>query len=192
MGKIEQQLKIKIRKTKINSAIIGTIAVAGILSVGALAPNVLGAIGKKYLRQRKYQLKSSVSRLIVAGYIVLVEVNGKKQLQLTSRGERYAAQLQEGGISVKRPRRWDGKWRILMFDIPEKRRGVRTTVRHTLQALGFKRLQDSVWVHPHDCEDLITLLKVDFSIGKDLLYIIADTIEYDAPLRRHFGLPKDL
>ena len=79
-----------------------------------------------------------------------------------------------------------------MFDIPEKRRGVRTAVRRTLQALDFRRLQDSVWVHPHDCEDLITLLKVDFSIGKDLLYIIADTIEYDAPLRRHFGLPKDL
>lgn len=75
-----------------------------------------------------------------------------------------------------------------MFDIPERRRRVRTRVRQTLTTMGFYRLQDSVWVYPYDCEELIILLKADFKIGKDLLYVIADKVEHDAPLKTHFGL----
>ena len=78
----------------------------------------------------------------------------------------------------------------LFFDIPERRRGTREKIRATLITLGFIRLQDSVWVYPYDCEDLILILKADFKIGKDVLYIIADQIEYDAPLRTYFNLPK--
>ena len=77
---------------------------------------------------------------------------------------------------------------MLIFDIPEKRKSLREKVRTTLVSLGFKRLQDSVWVYPDDCEDLITLLKADFRVGKDLLYLIVDTIENDRVLREYFGI----
>ena len=77
---------------------------------------------------------------------------------------------------------------MLVFDIPERRRAVRTKIRAALISLGFVRLQDSVWVYPYDCEDLITLLKTDFKVGKDVLYVIADRIEFDKPLRILFGL----
>ena len=54
--------------------------------------------------------------------------------------------------------------------------------------IGFVRLQDSVWVYPYDCEDLIVLLKADFKIGKDVLYMIVDEMEGDTHLRKEFGL----
>ena len=54
--------------------------------------------------------------------------------------------------------------------------------------IGFVRLQDSVWVYPYDCEDLITLLKADFRVGKDVLYLIVDSIENDKYLRAEFNL----
>ena len=54
--------------------------------------------------------------------------------------------------------------------------------------IGFLRLKDSVWVYPYDCEDLVTLMKADFKIGKDILYIIAETIENDSWLKKEFGL----
>jgi DNA-binding transcriptional regulator PaaX len=189
MSKLERELKVSIRKSKINSAIISAVAISGTLVLAAVAPNVLSALSKtRYSKQRKYKLKSSLSRLIQAGYLVLVEEGGKKRLRLTVKGEMYAALLGEGKLVPKKPKRWDGKWRILMFDIPERRRRTRTQVRHTLTALGFMRLQDSVWVYPYDCEDLITLLKADFKLGKDLLYVIADKVEFDTPLRAKFKL----
>jgi CRISPR-associated endonuclease Cas2 len=76
----------------------------------------------------------------------------------------------------------------LIFDIKEERKGMRDKIRRTLNTIGFIRLQDSVWVYPYDCEDLIMLLKADFKIGKDLVYIIADSIENDKDLRLAFNL----
>lgn len=189
MGKLEEAVRRKVRRTKINTALIRAAAVVGGVTLAVVAPQVLGALTKsKYFNQRKYQLKSSLSRLINAGYLVLVEEGGKKRVRLTPKGERYAALMGEGKLVPKKPKRWDGKWRLLIFDIPEKRRKTRRQIRTTLVSLGFVRLQDSVWAYPYDCEDLMTLLKADFKIGKEVLYVIVDKLEYDAPLRKKFNL----
>ena len=57
-------------------------------------------------------------------------------------------------------------------------------------AIGFTYLQDSVWVYPYNCEDLIALLKSDFKVGKDLIYIVAEEIEYEKGLLENFKLTK--
>ncbi|OGG64507.1 hypothetical protein A3C94_03355 [Candidatus Kaiserbacteria bacterium RIFCSPHIGHO2_02_FULL_55_17] len=56
---------------------------------------------------------------------------------------------------------------------------------------GFERLQDSVWAYPYDCEDLIALVKAEFRIGADALYLIVEQMEHDKHLREHFHLPLD-
>ncbi len=192
MGEIEAGVRARIRKTKINKAVITTLAVTGGLAVALVAPNVLGALGKLGLinnpRQKRQGVEKSLSRLVRHGYVVLEGREEGKKVRLTEKGERYAAMLGEGKLIPKKPRRWDKKWRMLIFDIPENRRRVRSQIRASLVHMGFYRLQDSVWVYPHDAEDLVTLLKADFKIGKDVLYVVADAIEYDLPLRKHFGL----
>ena len=57
-----------------------------------------------------------------------------------------------------------------------------------LKAIGFLKLQSSVWIYPHDCEDLIQLIKTDFALGREVLYIVAEDVEGDAKLRFHFKL----
>lgn len=189
MGKIEKSLATQIRRTKINSAIIATVAVAGVLAVGAVAPNVLGALGStQFMQKRTQRIKSSFSRLMHAGYIVLEEAHGKKQVRLTKKGEWFAAQIGEGSLIPKKPKHWDGKWRMLIFDIPETRKKSREKIRLTLTTLGFVRLQDSVWVYPYDCEDFINVLKVDLRLGKDVIYVIADRVGNDEHLREQFLL----
>jgi DNA-binding transcriptional regulator PaaX len=187
MGELEKAVRVEIRRTKINKAIIGTVAAAGLLAVVTMAPNAPGAFARLGLvasAQKNQALKRSFSRLVQRGYIEVKDGKAK----LTPKGEKFAALLGEGRLAPKKTKRWDNKWRVLIFDIPEKRKLTRNKVRATLVGLGFVRLQDSVWVYPYDCEDLITLFKVDMKIGKDLLYIIADRIEYDVRLRTHFGL----
>lgn len=191
MGKMEERNTKSIRRTKINVAIIGIVAVAGVIAVVAVAPQLISLFGKsKYLRQRMYQSRSRLSSLITSGYLTVEMKNGKKYVRLTPKGEKFAALIQGGSAPLKKPKRWDGKWRLLIFDIPEQRKRIRGQIRATLVALGFVRLQDSVWVYPYDCEDYMIMLKADLRVGKDVLYIIADQIEYDKPLRRHFNLPQ--
>ena len=55
MGKIEDSVRKKMRRTRINSAIIGTLAVSGGLAITILAPNVLGALGKIGLLPQRRQ-----------------------------------------------------------------------------------------------------------------------------------------
>jgi len=43
-------------------------------------------------------------------------------------------------------------------------------------------------VYPYDCEDIVINFKIDLRVGKDLLYMVVDKMEFDAPLRRRFGL----
>ena len=115
----------------------------------------------------------------------------KDKLELTKKGCVAASRIRTGLIEISKPRKWDGRWRIVIFDISEKRRGLRVRVRHLLKRLGFLRLQDSVWVHPYDCEENRKAFSNTISESVKVLYIIADAVEYDRPMREHFGLPLD-
>lgn len=189
MGKLEKDVQKEIRKTKLNKAIISALALSGALAVAVVAPNVLGALGKvKFLSQRKYAIKTAFSRMIQKGYITLEKRNGVSYARLTPKGEHIATMFHEGALAPKKPKVWDGKWRLLIFDIPEHKRAVRSKIRIALRAIGFVRLQNSVWAYPYDCEDFIILLKADFKIGKEVLYIIADSVENDSALKKLFKL----
>ena len=73
MGALEKSVKVQIRKSKINSSIISAAAVSGGIALAVLAPSLLSTLGRtKYLKQRRYQLKSSFSRLVAAGYIASI------------------------------------------------------------------------------------------------------------------------
>ncbi|MBM3261091.1 CRISPR-associated endonuclease Cas2 [Candidatus Kaiserbacteria bacterium] len=191
MGHMERRVAVEIRRTKINSAIIGTLAIGGMLAIAAVAPNVLGAMGRLGVlnfSQKRQGVKKSLTRLIRKGYVTIQESGGKKCVRLTTKGEKFAALMGEGKLAPKKPKRWDGKWRMLIFDVPEKRKQARRRIREILHSIGFQRLQDSVWVYPYDCEDLVMIMKAELKIGKDVLYVIADAIEHDKVMRSHFDL----
>lgn len=77
---------------------------------------------------------------------------------------------------------------MLTFDIAEMQRSDRTLLREQLKKLGFMRLQQSVWVTPHECEEFVSLLKAEFRFGRQVVYVVAQTIEDDGPLRKYFNL----
>ncbi len=187
MGEIERISKIKGRNVTIQKIVLQTVATAGLLSVAVLAPNMLKVLAQfGFIPKPRFKetVNRSRKRLIDTGLLLYMD----GYLKLTHKGEARLRQLEVSDFQMTIPKRWDGKWRVLIFDISERRRVLRDKVRCTLVAIGFVRLQDSVWVYPYDCEDLITLLKADFKIGKDLLYMMVDSIENDKWLREVFGL----
>jgi hypothetical protein len=188
---LEIDLKREIRNTKVQKAILHSIATAGVLAVAVVAPNALVAMGpalSQYERQRKYRAKKVFFQLVGRGYIALEKTNKGSHAHLTEKGKRAWRQAEITNFEIKKPRRWDKKWRVIIFDIPETRKALRNSVRALLSQFGFVRLQDSVWVYPYDCEELIMLLKVEFRLGKSLLYLVVDRLENDRHLRTGFNL----
>ncbi len=185
MGEIEKRTKKRVRIQNLQNIILGVVDVVGAISMSRMTPaavRILRGTGHEPKKFHKQTIQRSRDRLISNNY--LVYENGF--LRITEKGKRKL--LLERGISERKPKSWDKKWRVLIFDIKEKRKKTREKIRRTLHSIGFIRLQDSVWVYPYPCEDYVVLLKSDFKIGKDLLYMVVDEIENDHHLREVFSL----
>ena len=129
-----------------------------------------------------------VSRLKEKGLIELVTKNGKTFAHLTDNGEQRLKRYQLAEIIIKQPKHWDGRWRVVIFDIKEMSRHKRDQLRLQLQQFNFHRLQHSVWVSPYECEELIFMIKTSFGLGREVVYITAEKIENDKLLRVLFQL----
>ena len=191
---MESESKKRVKKVRLENILLGSIAVAGVAGIALLAPPMLRLLKNadpEWLLKRDpgRRLRESALRLKRKGLVEFKSENGKKRLRLTPRGEKVMGSIWNETYQLQKPRRWDERWRLVIFDIPEKQRPTRDKIRHLVSRLGFLRLQDSVWVYPYDCEELVTLLKTDLKIGRAVLYIIADAIEFDKPIRQHFSLP---
>jgi len=187
MGEIEKQSSKRKKKQDIQKTLLAVVSTTAILATAMVAPNVLqvfeqlGIVGSR----KKESISRARIKLLRDG-LLSKDKNG--YLILTKAGRVELARKQLAQYKIEKPRKWDGRWRMIIFDIPERRRKTRDQIRHTLSNIGFFRLQDSIWVYPYNCEDLIALLKSDMQIGKDLLYVIADSLEGDNILMNHFDL----
>lgn len=187
MGKLEQRSHIRTRSNDLQKIILGTVAAAGVLGIALVAPNVLKSMYDLGFLPRQRQdeyTRSSASKMVKKG---LLAYDGKRY-RLTADGERMLHRWQMIDSKLDRPKRWDGKWRVMIFDIPEKLKGKRNALTRLLRQGGFRRLQDSVWVYPYDCEDILTLLKTDLGVGKYVLYMIVEELENDKRLRQEFAI----
>ncbi|MBI4094001.1 CRISPR-associated endonuclease Cas2 [Candidatus Kaiserbacteria bacterium] len=191
---LESKARRRTRRGLVERAIIGTLAVGGMLTITMMAPKVLSLLKREHLdyvmpADPKQRLRETMSRMKRKGWIRFEQTGDKRYPRLTARGHKQIGQISLGTIAIRKPLRWDRRWRMVIFDIEERRKNDRAKIRYLLQKLGFLRLQNSVWVHPHDCEEIVALIKTDMRIGRNVLYVIADAIEFDRPLRQHFGLP---
>lgn len=189
MGNVEQGAKQKRRKGEIQTAVLSAIGLAGILLVSMAAPNTLQLLGKFTGNKYRFnnQAKNALSRLAAKKYVTFVERGGKRFARITDAGKR-ALLLEQMKFSGGTRKRWDQRWRVVMFDVPERRRATRDSLRRTMQAMGFFRLQDSAWVYPYDCEDVVALVKAELEIGKDVMYLVVEHMGNDRYIRNQFGL----
>jgi DNA-binding transcriptional regulator PaaX len=135
------------------------------------------------------RVRQALQRLECKGLITRAGGRSSWSAQLTPAGKKLAEKIDKHHQAlIHKPARWDGKWRVLMFDIWERRRDVRDKLRRALQGAGFCELQNSVWVYPYDCEDLLVFLRADLRLGSGIIYLIAEGVEGDANLRKHFEL----
>lgn len=192
MGLVESEAKKKRRKTELKQALLATVALTGVVLVAAIAPNAPAALMKLPSMQRaklRYQYRTVLGRLAAQGHIAFEEQDGRRYARITDEG-RKALMFEKEKAKMRnlRKKRWNERWRVVIFDVPERRRRIRDRLRIMMQETGFVRLQDSVWVFPYDCEEFISLLKAELKIGAAVLYMVVEQIENDKHLRAHFGL----
>jgi hypothetical protein len=187
---VEEKVRQRTRKNALRNLIILSAGVGLIV----LAPNAARLLqhAERILGpspRLKRRVSQKYSELIAEGFLKRVQTARGTRVELTEKGKALAHDLMlRENLKPERQRRWDGKWRIAMFDVWERRRNVRDELRTTLEEFGFVKIQHSVWACPYPCEKLVVFLRSHLRLGKGILYIVADEIEQDESLRKHFGL----
>jgi len=175
------------KKIQISKIILGVIAVAGVLSIALIAPNVFIIVkifrGKNDYRFRD-QVKKSLKRLEQRGSVVIV----KGRVKLTSKGRKELLFYEIKKKIIKHPKRWDKKWRVVIFDVWEKRRNIRNEMRVYLSQMGFVRLQNSVWIYPYECEEAVELFKIHYKLRSAVNYLVVERIDDDKKFKKIFKL----
>lgn len=99
---------------------------------------------------QKSAIAKALKRLRENGFIDFVD-DKQILIKITDSGKDKALWIKMREEDEK----WDGKWRLVIWDIPEKRRKARDLLRHQLKQLGFKKVQNSVWASKKNCTELL-------------------------------------
>lgn len=132
----------------------------------------------------RYRRRLAIERLVEHGYI---NARGER-LHITGAGQNALGQAVDKTLELLKTKTWDHKWRIAAFDIPEVYAPLRNKVRTILKRAGFVKLQHSIWIFPHECEELVQLIKTESRLSKYILYGVLDSIEDDDRLKKLFHL----
>lgn len=86
----------------------------------------------------------SYNYLIKQKVIELREIEDVTEIILTENGKKKLLRYKANEMSLKNTEKWDGIWRIVAFDIPEKLKVNRNSFNFKLKELGFIKYQNSV------------------------------------------------
>lgn len=177
--------------SEVIDGLLTTVAVAGVLGITVVAPNGISALEKPlshYLRKSKEQKElRRIGRYMQKQALVKITDNndGSYQITLTKKGQTRSSRVRFEQLQIPEEK-WDEKWRVFMFDIPEQYKTTRDYISRHMRQIGFKQLQKSVFVYPYPVDEFIELVKDMFpEIEKHISYMVAEeTDQHNALVKR--------
>lgn len=177
---------------KVSKEILKYLLLAGVIFVAASSPYFALNLAKnisKLRRQNKRKINSAFQYLRRNGLIEIKRENHDICIALTDKGKKRAGKYQVDDLEIRPPKKWDKKWRVVIFDIPNLKKTERDAFRSKLKELGFYSLQKSVWVHPFDCKKEIELLREFLGTSPhQIRLLVAEKIENEQQLKKALKL----
>ncbi len=190
---------MRLRRNEIAKVILKGLFYGGAIAIASTSPYFIPRILPKIIKYARYQKKRreiEKRKFYNAFYnlkrqgLIEMEYQGKQiHIRLTEEGKKKCGRFQVDDLEIKKPLRWDKKWRVLIFDVSEKHRIKREALRGKLKELGLYPLQKSVWVCPYDFFREMDMLRRFFGLkDREMKIITASNIENDKEIRTFFDL----
>lgn len=140
-------------------------------------------------RRKRGVLRATIKRLEKQKLVAWTEKNGEFILSLTERGNKRLLQYKLDNLTIPETKKWDHMFRVIVFDIPEKKKMAREFLRKKLKEMGFYQWQKSVFVIPFECKDEIDFLRHTLEIAPYVQYLLAKEIPgLEAQLYKHYQI----
>lgn len=114
--------------------------------------------------------------------------DGTTKIVITEDGKKKTLRYEIDELKIDKPKHWDKKWRLVVFDIPDKKKNAREALRKKLKDLGFYQFQKSVFVFPYECEDEINFIVEIFEVRKHVRLATVIKITNESELKLHFNV----
>lgn len=182
-------------KSEVIDALLRTLALGGVTVTVLLAPGTAKMLDKPIQRfiknleakERERELRQMLVYMKSKG---LIKGSYDYGLEITDKARKRLAKLDIDKLAIKAPKRWDGKWRIIFYDIPESQKAARNAFSFKLRQLGCQQLQRSVWVHPFACQEEVSAVAASLEIDKYITYLEVSKISGRSKLIERFGYLK--
>ena len=112
----------------------------------------------------------------------------REDYELTPKGENKLQKIFIDEVVIKAPRKWDGKWHLIMYDLPVRFKKARNAFRWKLKDLGFFQLQKSAWIYPYPCEGEMLFVADFFGVRKYIEILEINKVLNDKKLKANFSL----
>lgn len=180
---MDKDKNIKIAKIVLKCLVFGGAAVA-IVALPGMAP-VLGMFKGK---EKKYRFRKTLNRMKDQKFVNMYYKDGEEVIEITEKGRKRLLKYEFDEMKIKKPKKWDRLWRIVIFDIPEKRKKARNAINYKLKDLGFYSLQKSTFIFPYECRNEIDFVAEHFFVRKYINYMVVKEIDNNIKLKNHFKL----
>jgi DNA-binding transcriptional regulator PaaX len=182
---------MKIDKQKERREIILNILLGvGLLTTAVVAPNAV-QLFKYFLpknNRERWEIKKSLMRLEKSGLVKKKTTNGDEYYSLTLLGNIRAKRYKLDSMKIEPQKKWDGMWRLVMFDVPEKKMMARRGINLVLKKLGCVQYQKSVFITPFPCEKEIDFVGECFDVREHIRVITARDVEGVEAIRKVYKL----
>ena len=196
--KIVDQVKID-PKTKEVLALLGAgtfLAVSIIFPGFPMAAKPFIDIAKEAGRNKRqkvwekfnlWRLRQVIKRMQNSKLVEVKEEKGIPIIRITDKGKQKLLRYKIDDMELDQSN-WDGKWRLIIYDVASTKRANSEIFRTMLTKLRFLKLQKSVYLTPFKCEDEIEYLRLLFGIGNEVQILKIGSLENETAYRRFFGI----
>ena len=159
----------------------------GMVAASIISPKLPYEVLRNYSKNKKFlkhRFNRDINRLKKKGDVRIY----RDSIIITQKGKERILKYQLDEIEIKEKNKWDKKWRLVIFDIPEKQRKKSNVLRRKLISMGFLSYQKSVFIIPYPCRDEIDYIKEIYEVSPYVKYITAINIDNGEIYRTKFKL----
>ena len=142
---------------------------------------------KEWKKYNTWRLRQVIKRLQKQKLVEIINVDEQLVVKISDRGRQKVLKY-DLEIMVLDQTNWDGKWRIITYDIATAKKWQRQFFRQTLNRMNFLKLQRSVYLTPFKCINEIEYLRQICEVGNEVILLTVHGIENEQAYKEYFGL----
>lgn len=113
---------------------------------------------------------------------------GGEEVNLTARGLEIYREIQVKEIQIQKPKKWDGLWHLVSYDIPKPLNKARDDFRLTLKNWDFYPVQASLWVYPYECKEEVAILAEYLGAAEYVIMMNTDVLPNEEDVENYYEL----